>query len=75
MCESKRSVLVSVLSPERQGELEVLVGRMVRRRRSEFWIAGNDIEEEGRSGNPPSIWCHSPLLVSLHLSYRKQITQ
>ena len=53
MCESKRSVLVSVLSPERQGELEVLVGRMVRRRRSEFWIAGNDIEEEGRSGNSP----------------------
>ena len=33
---------------ERQSELEVLVGRMVRRRRSEFWISGNDIDDEGR---------------------------
>ena len=48
MCEARRASLVSVLSPERQAELEVLVGRMVRRRRSEFWLAGNDIDEEGR---------------------------
>ena len=24
------------------------MGRMVRRRRSEFWISGNDIDDEGR---------------------------
>ena len=36
------------LLAERQSELEVLVGRMVRRRRSEFWISGNDIDDEGR---------------------------
>ena len=64
MCEAKSAVLVSLLTPgalsltcstnhphlfvERQSELEVLVGRMVRRRRSEFWISGNDIDDEGR---------------------------
>ena len=36
------------LFSDRQSELEVLVGRMVRRRRSEFWISGNDIDDEGR---------------------------
>ena len=44
------SILISTihLFVERQSELEVLVGRMVRRRRSEFWISGNDIDDEGR---------------------------
>jgi len=48
MCESRGSKLVTVESRGRLRDLEQLVGRMVRRRRSEFWIAGNDIEDEGR---------------------------
>merc|ERR1719204_1454248 len=32
MCEAKNAVLVSLLTPDRQSELEVLVGRMVGRR-------------------------------------------
>ena len=84
MCEAKSAVLVSLLTPgalsltcstnhphlfvERQSELEVLVGRMVRRRRSEFWISGNDIDDEGRwewaKTGHVEVSCKKMLLVS-----------
>jgi hypothetical protein len=48
MCEALGAKLVTVKTQLRRAELEVLVGRMVRRRRSEFWLAGNDIDDEGR---------------------------
>ena len=48
MCEARGASLVSVRERGRRGELEELVARMVRRKRSEFWLAGNDIDTEGR---------------------------
>lgn len=62
MCEARGARLVSVRSQLRRAELEFLVGRMVRRRRSEFWLAGNDIDDEGRwewaksGGEPVPDW-------------------
>ena len=47
MCAKRNSVLSSMQTRDKRGIMLRAVLRQMRRRRDEFWLAGNDIEEEG----------------------------
>ena len=48
MCERQGAVLAALPSREIRDLLENLVKRRGGRRRADYWVAGNDIEKEGR---------------------------
>ena len=48
MCERQGAVLAALPSREVRDLLEKLVRRRGGRRRADYWVAGNDIEKEGR---------------------------
>ena len=67
MCRQKGALLVSIQTQEKRREVRSMVSSTSRRRRSEYWIAGNDIEEEGvwewartRSAVPTFGWSEEP---------------
>ena len=67
MCAKKGGVLVSIQSREKRSQLIGLVFQNMRRKRDEFWLSGNDIEEEGywewaklRSRVPDFGWVEPP---------------
>ena len=47
MCAKRSSVLASMQTRGKRTDMLGAVLRQMRRRRDEFWLAGNDIEEEG----------------------------
>ena len=47
MCARRNSVLASMQTRDKRAAMLGAVFRQMRRRRDEFWLAGNDIEEEG----------------------------
>ena len=47
MCEQKGARLVSIQTVEKKDMMVSLVSSLSKRRRSQYWLAGNDIEEEG----------------------------
>ena len=47
MCAKRNSVLASMQTRDKRTAMRGVVLRQMRRRRDEFWLAGNDIEEEG----------------------------
>ena len=47
MCAKRNSVLASMQTRDKRTARRGVVRRQMRRRRDEFWLAGNDIEEEG----------------------------
>ena len=47
MCAKRNSVLASMQTRDKRAAMLGAVFRQMRRRRDEFWLAGNDIEEEG----------------------------
>ena len=48
MCEQRGAPrLISLQTVEKKDSVMSLVSSLSRRRRSEYWLAGNDIEEEG----------------------------
>ena len=47
MCGQRAALLVSLQTEEKKDMVKSLVSSHSRRRRSEYWLAGNDIEEEG----------------------------
>ena len=47
MCEKKGARLISLQTLEKKENVMSLVISLSRRRRSEYWLAGNDIDEEG----------------------------
>ena len=48
MCAKRNSVLSSMQTRDKRGIMLRAVLRQMRRRRDEFWLSGNDIEEEGK---------------------------
>lgn len=67
-CESKGAKLISLDSDKKRKSLEDHITQSSRRRRSEFWTSGNDIDREGdwvwseargRSVSP-GVWLDSP---------------
>lgn len=48
MCEQNNAKLISIETEDKRQDLSIMIRSIIRRSRSEFWISGNDIEEEGR---------------------------
>ena len=46
-CQQKGAILLSLETESEKQKIVEYVGSSTRRRRSEYWVAGNDIEEEG----------------------------
>ena len=66
-CEQRSGLLLSVQTREKMRSLEQVLVAAMRRKREEFWLSGNDIEEEGewewaklRSPVPGFGWTDSP---------------
>ena len=47
MCQQRGAQLISLQTEEKRDRVRSLVSRLSKRRRSEYWLAGNDIEDEG----------------------------
>jgi len=47
MCEQNNAKLLSIETQDKRADIAVFIRSTIRRRRSEFWISGNDIETEG----------------------------
>jgi len=67
MCEQSKAKLISLDTESKREDLAILVRSIIRRRRSEFWLSGNDIEEEGvwewaktRDSVPAFGWTEDP---------------
>ena len=67
MCEKKGARLISLQTLEKKDSLVNLVSSLSRRRRGQYWLAGNDIEDEGvwewaklRSPVPQFGWREDP---------------
>lgn len=66
-CEQRSGLLLSVQTRDKMRTLEQVLVAAMRRKREEFWLSGNDIEEEGqwewaklRSPVPQFGWTDSP---------------